>query len=321
MSKTALVIGVGNIGFRHAQAVAALPELSEIFLVESAATRHEFLVSAIADGAFGKKSAVLFSSIEEFTATGRKPSLVISAVTSKRQLAIMSHLSGWYAAGIPVLLEKPIASGPLSLRIMADTLPAALVNTPRSMWPGYVQLKERLHGLTKGGLKLELSVSGGAWGLGCNGVHFVHLFRFLTSSARLDLVHSDLSVADSGNKRGSDYREYVGSATWVNQRGDRLTLTSLAEPSAAMDMVCKAQDGSVHFDLSEDRGNVLGADGSLVQELKPMYVSQSTTEIAARVFSGRQTGLPTVAESAADHEAIFAALEKSIGRMDDYGIT
>ncbi len=51
------------------------------------------------------------------------------------------------------------------------------VNHPRRMYPFYKDLKEKLFDAKN----INFSVSGGAWGLGCNGLHFLDSFSYLAS--------------------------------------------------------------------------------------------------------------------------------------------
>lgn len=49
------------------------------------------------------------------------------------------------------------------------------VNHPRRMYPFYQELRQKLK-------KANFSISGGDWGLACNGLHFLDLISYLSSS-------------------------------------------------------------------------------------------------------------------------------------------
>ena len=72
--------------------------------------------------------------------------------------------------------------------LLEKTQTKCWVNHPRRMFPFYQTLKEEF----KGSKQLMYSVKGGAWGLGCNALHYIDHLSFFVDSE--DLILSNVSL-------------------------------------------------------------------------------------------------------------------------------
>ena len=79
------------------------------------------------------------------------------------------------------------------------------VNHPRRMYPFYGSLKKELAECKK----IHFNVSGGAWGLGCNGLHFLDCFSFLSNSQNLKL-NSNLLEKELFETKRVGFKEFNG---------------------------------------------------------------------------------------------------------------
>jgi hypothetical protein len=88
----------------------------------------------------------------------------------------------------------------------------AWVNCPRRLYPGYIELKKRLHA------PMVINIVGSNWGLACNSIHWLDLFCWLTESTSFTLfplldegivpakrpgyieINGSIVVEDSGNR-------------------------------------------------------------------------------------------------------------------------
>lgn len=73
------------------------------------------------------------------------------------------------------------------------------VNHPRRMFPFYQALKKEIHGSEQ----INYVVQGGAWGLGCNGLHFIDHLSFLSDCTELKIDNDFLHPRIYESKRAN----------------------------------------------------------------------------------------------------------------------
>lgn len=314
---TLALIGCGNIGYRHLQAAASVPSIEEIWVVEP---NQQRLVECTEGSLKPETKARLlgWTSLEGLRNAERPFDVVISAVTADVQQAQARSL-----VSIPtkaLVLEKPVAQSKKALSELADLLapiPQVFVNCPRALWPGYESLRRRLEEAT---IPLRVEITGNLWGYACNAVHYLELFRFLTGSGSLKAVSSQLSLSPKGNKRGSAYEEFVGTAGFLDEHGNALQLTcgyADERETAAAVVIRHAETRAVQLIVDEAAATIWHAvGGDLMQRsLDLLYVSQSTRVFLERLLTGSPTDLlPTFSAAYSSHEALLDSLQQATGR-------
>lgn len=180
MYKIAL-IGAGQLGSRHLQAIAksSLPlEIQVLEPFEAAANTARLRFDEIV----GKREKVLnfVQTVEELNGV---LDFVIVATNADVRAAVVGELLAKKQVH-NLLLEKVLFQKEQDYIEVAELLMATgtkcWVNHPRRMFPFYQDLKQRLNGAKQ----IHFSVSGGAWGLACNGLHFLDIFEYLTGATK-----------------------------------------------------------------------------------------------------------------------------------------
>lgn len=89
------------------------------------------------------------------------------------------------------------------------------VNHNRRMLPFYQKLKEE----TKGSSCIAMSVLGGNWGMGCNALHFLDLFEFLSNEKiqQIDCESLHKEIIESKRK---GFKEFNGMMHGKNNKGE-----------------------------------------------------------------------------------------------------
>ncbi|PBQ31517.1 hypothetical protein CNR22_06975 [Sphingobacteriaceae bacterium] len=214
------VIGAGQIGSRHLQALASLDETNyKIFVVDptpeslaTASKRYKELKPEDSSVVYLNNMEALPSEIElAIIATG---SMVRKSITqSLLSTKFVKHL----------LLEKflfPALEDYNEIhQLLAKSGTKAFVNCPRRMWDLYKVVKTYVKG------PLSFEVAGNLWGLGSNGVHMLDIFSYLINDAEITLDGSHLDEKIHESKR-SGYVEFTGSITGSVKDGSSFRCTS-----------------------------------------------------------------------------------------------
>ncbi len=305
--KTIWLIGCGNIGFRHLQALLAMPEPAEILVVEPALALHDRIAAEIAGHPSGGHRARLETALPR---SGRAD-LAIVATAAPPRAAIVRELTR-NAPPRAVILEKILAQTDAGLEAMAGDLAAAgspaHVNCPRRYFPGYQALRDRL----AQDRPLSVVASGGQFGLGSNAVHFLDLLEFLNDSPLTEVGAEGLDAGSKASKR-SGFREIYGtlSARLANGASLRVTCRDEETPSLAISVTTAS---GRRFDIDEAGGRMTGPDGA-AEAFGTRFVSQ-TPEIYADALAGR-CGLPGLGDSLRQHRLYLAALRSHFALAPD----
>jgi predicted dehydrogenase len=171
------IVGAGQLGSRHLQALAALDQASRISVVEPDESSVSRARSRWAEVATAASPEVAW--LPRITELPTALDVAIVATAADRRRAAIEALFGQsrvrHLVLEKVLFQQLADYAPTASAIAAATA-TAWVNCPRRMWPFYQELRARLHG------EVRVTVSGSQWGLGSSAVHFLDLFAYLSGA-------------------------------------------------------------------------------------------------------------------------------------------
>lgn len=313
MNATVAVIGAGNIGTRHLQAILKCSEVERIFAMEPSAQAVEKARQALGE----EQGRVTFCS-----ETAQLPpalDVVIVAVNSMVRRQIVEQL----LAAVHVrylILEKvlfPRVEDYEAVRqLLERTGTSAWVNCVRRSWP----YTRRLQELFANSERVSMQVSGNLWGIGCNTIHYVDWLCAITKS---DLVpvfdYSRLDNEILESKR-SGYVEFTGelSATlgahtlrlisWQGVfDGFHITL----EDSTKLCTLREVGDRGVN--IIRDRAT--GAEQT--EEYECPYQSNLTNRVLSTLLSKNVCPLVGYEQSARQHIPMIQTFLKKLGTKSD----
>jgi len=206
MSKIVL-IGAGQLGSRHLQGLAK--SNLEIFIEvvepfeqarEVAQQRYEEI-----DANPKIKSINFFESLDQLS---DELDIVIIATNADVRSKIIKELFAKKSVK-NLILEKVLFQTLEEYKeiekLLEETATKCWVNHPRRMFPFYQALKNELESSEQ----VSYMVQGGAWGMGCNGLHFIDHLSFLTNNHSLKIDNDFLHPHVYDAKR-ANYIEFNG---------------------------------------------------------------------------------------------------------------
>jgi len=230
MSKNITIIGAGQLGSRHLQALALVKDSICIQVVD---TSQEAL--AIAESRFNEVSATFSGKISFHTsiaALEKEQEIVIVATGSKIRRSIIEELLA-HAKVKSLILEKFLfvkeEDYSFVEQLLNEKQVATWVNCPRRMMSLYRTLQQELTG------KIHFVVNGNAWGLGCNGIHLLDLFSFLTNERSIQLSNDLIDKQIIESKRPG-YIEFTGTITG-HANGHSFHMTSFSEGASPLQLI------------------------------------------------------------------------------------
>jgi predicted dehydrogenase len=318
-----LLIGCGNIGFRHLQSLLTLESLKSLTLVEKNPERLNFCVNEIRKF----KPTIGLSVYQNLSDVGLVHEVFdvgISAVTADIQELIFPELA--LSSFRLLILEKPLTRSRAKLKELIDAYQAnpkiqnVVVNCSRDMWPGQIRLKQEL---TKTGGPFLMTVSGYNWGFGCNALHYLELFRYYFSSHKITCLQSHLAYVKAPNKRGPQFEEYSGISLFQDELGNQFQLTVLeADMLYPRDPVFEIyqKNGTAHWSMDEKTDTFFELPSGHTWKVEQLFVSQSTALIIKKAFhpTKAQMLLPDLDKINVAHQPLFDCLEMAFKKTHFY---
>jgi hypothetical protein len=290
-----LVVGAGRMGQRHLRGLAGIAD--ELVVVDP---REEARREAGA--------AESFAMLEEALGAARYDAAILAETAAGR----LERLRAIVAAGVPsVLVEKPVEQSRDRVAAAVDAAGAAdvRVNHFFRTLDLFAQLRAR-------GGPFVLTVVGGAFGLACNGIHWIDLALYLSGDGGGRLLFGELDDSPISSGRGDQFGDYGGRALYGFADGSTMFLSSGSRSSAPMQATI-VQPTAETVLFPHDAAAV--AYRRELEALRPDDLWRSTARWGRAVAAGEPPSQPPLSTSHQAHELLFDLLELSGER--DFPIT
>jgi hypothetical protein len=309
------IIGAGEIGSRHLQALALLDEPTRIIVVDPSPEGLQRAAARFAET--GSDHQVDY--LADLAKVSEPIDVAIVATTSATRRAALEALVARTGVRF-VVFEKVLFQQPADYDAVGTLLERhgirAWVNCARRMWPTYRRFRER-HGVLA---RAALWVHGAQWGLGCNGIHFVDLLAFLTGNDALRFDASLLEPEAAPAKR-SGYLEFFGTLSGRTSTGENeLRLTHHRSGNAPVTLVLATPELFYVFAEGERKVRFAEAAGGWrwqEEDLELLFQSRLTNLVVQDLLSRGDCELTPYARSCQHHLPFLAALTGHLARSSN----
>jgi len=308
--KSVLLVGAGQLGSRYLQGMARRLEATEFVAVEPNAAAIATAKERYSQVASRPGNTLTF--IADLKECARAFDVAIIATTSSNRLEAMREMFRHAKVG-KVVLEKVLFQDRPSYHAARELLDAsrarAWVNCPRRSFDIYRQI----HAFFGDDLPRRVEVSGGGWGLACNGVHFMDLAAYLFGNPPLRAEEAGLKAGALPSKRPG-YLEVEGTML-VDYGSDRgLSLSSVAASTAGVLVVIRGEAKTAMIDEAGGTAFFSEPSGSWRQEgFRIPPLSEYAGAMVERIMEEGQADIPDYEESMKVHLPFIDALSRHWG--------
>ena len=314
--KKIAIIGLGQLGSRHLQALANVSEKFDIELVDvseaslqSAIGRfREMPAAATFDG-----TITLFKSIESLSS---ELDIVIVASNSRERRNIVEQLVARCKVKY-LVLEKvlfPAIDDYIKVgQLLEEKQVKCWVNCSRRMMPIYQKVREFL----TSGTKTDFEISASAWGMGSNAVHFLDLFTYLSECLEL---HLNSTLLDEDNPRESNregYLDFTGTITGHDEKGNFIKMTSHGSGSLPVQVLIQTPYERVILNESSGKA-IFTSEKNKWQSKETDFIlpfqSELTTTLVDGLLSDGACDLPSFDAATLSHLAFLKALTEFLAK-------
>jgi len=219
------IIGAGQLGSRHLQALAFIDRPVSIQVVDPMKNSLEIAKQRFNEvNENTKVKEIKF--LEKIADMNSNLDCVIIATTANIRRKVIEDLLS-HKTVKSLILEKVlfqrIEDFSIVDRLFKEQNIKTWINFPRRIWSIYKKIGVILEKETL----LNFQVNGSNWDLGCNGLHFLDLFAYLIKSSKITLTSNLLDNEIKLSKR-EGFSEFTGS---ILGQGDKNQLFSISSHS------------------------------------------------------------------------------------------
>ena len=241
--KNIAIVGAGQLGSRHLQALARIEEKVVLYIVDPNNQSLQISKERFQEVNEFKKELVCLNRVTDLP---KSLEFVVISTNSKQRLAVLKEILT-HSEVKYLLLEKflfpKIEEYEEATKALEKTSTIAYVNCARKIWPAYQSLKD----VVDISSRMVLKVVGTNWGLASNAIHFLNLFLYLTDETEVTIDTSTLDSKLLENKRAG-YVEFTGTLKAITASQHKLILTSnLGENGPTVITInCGTQNIEIH---------------------------------------------------------------------------
>lgn len=313
-----LLIGAGQLGSRHLQALA-LSDFSDIAIqVVEPSTQARKVAQERWEEIKKTKNIKSIEFLKDLSSVNKVVNFCIIATSANCRLQILKDLFEKVEVR-QLVLEKVLFQSVEQLqearRLLSPLDTRVWVNCPRRMFPIYQQLRERLSKEQS----LRLQVIGSNWGLACNAIHFIDLWAMLGGEYVYELDTSDLDPAIVESKRPG-YKELSGTLSGLSGNREFVLTSTAVDESVPLSISIETE----HFiiDVKEAVGEcTIQSKGAGEVELLTFsvpYQSQLSQEVGRQLLAvgSGVCELTSFSRSATLHEPLLCGLLEFFNKHD-----
>ena len=301
------IIGAGQLGSRHMQAMALSKRPTEVTVIDSSEESLQIAKKRWEEMGSNPlvKNCSFSSSMENLPA--ELDAVVVATSSGPRRAVVEELLSRSkvkYLILEKVLFQRLEDYDAIGKLLQEKNVPA-WVNCGRRMTGFYKKLRD----LLVSEQRVSMSVAGGNWGIGCNAIHMLDIYAFLTEQKefKANAIHLDDGTIDSKRK---GYIEFTGELRIESSKGV-LSLTSYKESIRPVAISINSEHFHIEIDERNQSARILrqmGDDWKWEKwQIDGRLQSRVTQELVQELMETGNCGLTAYEESVGLHKVLLGA--------------
>jgi len=311
--RTSLIIGAGQLGSRHLQGLVKYLGQLEIYVLDPSI--ESLKIAQEREKEITHQHKIIYTQSWEILPDFFD--IVILATNANIRESIINKLLENHKVRF-LILEKVLFQELGAYQRVHELLVKhnviTYVNHSRRMFESYGNLKVNIDTNSQS----VYSVVGGNWGLGCNALHFLDLFVYLSGKKLQDLnVNSIKDELLESSREG--FAEFTGTLTGHLTDGSFFSITSLKGESSSITVTIFnneqrfiIQEGETPQIYQLVKKNLFSCKNDV---FKVQYQSELTTNIAVGLLENDFCTLPTYDEARHTHELFLTTMLEKYNKI------
>jgi predicted dehydrogenase len=310
--KNIVIIGVGQLGSRHLQALALYEKELDIYLVDPQQESLQQGKKRFEEvNRFKNKRLYFRNKIDDL------PTIIdfaVIATNSLQRLMVLKELVTHSSVNY-VLLEKflfpNVEEYVEAHKLITENGIKAYVNCARRMWPDYQKIRDEIHREAN----IKVTVDGENWSLGSNAIHFLDLFFYFTGEQDITMNTSKLDRGLLNNKR-EGYVEFSGTLQGVTTKGNILHLTSALSNKVTTEITIESNEKKYIIHEAQQIMEIFNQGQMNKTPFRLFYQSSLTNQVLEQFDRHGTCDLVSFEESTKYHLILLKAFNSVLGERE-----
>jgi hypothetical protein len=306
--KNIIIIGAGQLGSRHLQGILKYTKVPLSIYVSDPSEAALQTSRERADEIEHPHTLYFINNSSQFPSTA---ALAIVATNSNVREFVTRDLlekTTLQYLDLEKVLFQEIAAYDRIQDCISKYPVKVFVNHPRRLTPSYIEVAAQIEAT---GGRSFFSIAGENWDLGCNALHMIDLFTFLSHSKLKSISTAGIDTVLLASKR-EGYVEFTGSLSGLMENNDAFSISSFPGVRGPLTVQVATnghrwlvQEGGtktfLHFDGAN---NYAVSQNDFFQD----FQSNLTTQVLSSLLENDTCALPTYEEAAHSHKIFITAL-------------
>lgn len=308
MSKRVLLVGCGQIGSRHLQAVSCLKDVGYVDVVDchdGSLSLGQTRLKDVADA----NAAIVYRWLKAVAISSHNADLCIVATSAQGRVELVKEI--FEKTGVSQFIIEKLVTQSLveyqELMVFAQRHDLKIwVNCPTRAYSIHQYIKSKIDHRQP----LLFSQIGGNFGLACNGIHYADLFLFYDGGNEIRPAGISIDPILHPSKRGKDFFDLSGVLTGHTSKGSKMILSYAADHLLPDVVTIMTKQARFMVDIIGGWAQE-SIDGQPWQKIgieSKTNVSYTTQIFCEDIFSCRTCALPTLEECWPAHQYILTVL-------------
>jgi hypothetical protein len=315
------IVGAGQIGSRHLQALCHLENSTRIDLVDPSNESLQTARDRYKEAMPANKQSIELHCHNDLDNLPGTLDLVIIATNSIVRERVLREITEKRPVK-NLILEKILFQRKAQYIGVDKFLKESGIPTWVSCWMRTTDFFKKIKSLLNPEKQIRVIIEGPQWGIGCNSVHFLDFFSYLTNAGEFKFTETELASKALESKR-SGFKEFSGRIAGKDSRGNTLEL--ICYETGAEPITIKIYNDTKTCQVIGWCGkvtlNITAKNENRTEEAYLPYQSQLTHIWVNDIFEKGSCDLPTYAESMPLHLELIRVftshLEKITGKEID----
>ena len=315
------IVGAGQIGSRHLQALCNLENPTRIDLVDPSSESLQTARTRYEDGISSSKQDTELLCHNTLEDLPDSLDLVIVATNSNVREKVLRDVAEKHSVK-NLILEKVLFQRKEHYIEVDKFLKKSSIPTWVSCWMRTTNFYKKIKSLLNHEEHVHMTIEGPKWGMGCNSIHILDVFSYLTNTGGFKITGAELANKILESKRPG-FKEFSGRIAGKDSRGNTLEL--ICYETGAEPITLKIHNDARTHKITGWSGNVTlktsDKNENRIEETTLPYQSQLTHIWVKDIFEKGSCDLPTYAESMPLHLELIRVftdhLEKITGKEID----
>lgn len=311
-----LVVGCGQLGSRHLQAISTLEGVDGIDVLDS--NSESLALGQARMREIQANALIKFSWLNSINQTHAAYDLCIVATHATGRVGLIKEIV-LKTKCAKFLVEKIVAQSTLEYEQLLELSRKNNLKIWVNCQTRTYEIYKRIKSLLNPAEPIYFSVFGGNHGLACNGIHAIDLFLFLDGSNDVESMGSIIDEKFHPSKRGKDLYDLSGTLMAASPKGSQCVVHFSAEGMSPDNAIVLSRDHKFVIDQMKLKFFESHADENWLwreHELKEnLFVSHMSRKFAQDILTKDVCDLPTLEQAWPSHQYLLNELLPHFNRL------